>query len=276
MPQKIINVHTHIHKSQDIDERVRLWRECGVVKVCVQIESTVDTAESYGNEGAIQWMKKYPDIFLGFAYPDLSRRVSGPEKVDQFREQGFTGLKFIAPVYAYDDERYFPLYERAQQLGMPILFHTGYLAHPAGVPQPGISQDKMRAIRLDTIARAFPHLRMMLAHLGSPEFNVALTVVTAFENLYGEYSGHSGSKFRETSLRKLFRPLPDADMADPEENQALIYFRKLCFATDNPEPPKWIALNQRLMDELQLPDDLRQDFWWRTAAKWLALDDEPA
>jgi len=276
MPERIINGHTHIHKSQDIDERVRLWRECGVVKVGVQIESTVDTAESYGNEGALQWMRKYPDIFLGFAHPDLSRSVSGPEKVEQFKEQGFTGLKFIAPVYAYDDERYFPLYEKAQQLGMPILFHTGYLAHPPGVPQPGISQDKMRALRLDTIARSFPRLRRMMAHLGNPEFNVGLSVIGAFENVYGEYSGHSGSKFRETSLRKLFRPLPDADMADPEENQALIYFRKLCFATDNPEPPKWIALNERLMDELALPDDLREAFWWRSAAKWLDLEDELA
>ncbi|KKM67945.1 hypothetical protein LCGC14_1466030, partial [marine sediment metagenome] len=175
MPEKIINVHTHIHKSQDIDERVRLWRECGVVKVCVQVLATGEANSSYGNQGVLEWMRKYPDIILGFALPGLSWEVDGPEKVEQLKEQGFTGLKFIEPVYAYDDERYFPLYEKAQQLGMPILFHTGYLAHSPGVPQPGISQDKMRAIRLDTIARSFPHLRMMMAHLGSPEFYVGLS-----------------------------------------------------------------------------------------------------
>ncbi len=271
MPERIINVHTHIHRSQDIDARVRLWRECGVVKVCVQVLATGEGETTYGNQGVLEWIRKYPDIILGFALPGLSWEVDGPGKVEQFKEQGFTGLKFIEPVYAYDDERYFPLYEKAQQLGMPVLFHTGYLAHPPGEPQPGISQDKMRAMRLDTIARSFPQLRVMAAHLGNPEYNVGLGVINSFENVYGEYSGHSGSKFRETTLRKLFRPLPGADMADPEENQALTYFRKLCFATDNPDPPKWIALNQRLMDELELPEDLREDFWWRNAAKWLDI-----
>ena len=269
--EKIVNVHTHIHKDQDIDARVKLWRECNVRKVCVQVGSTVDTDERYGNEGVLKWMRKYPDIILGFAHPDLGREMDKSETIDQFKDQGFTGLKFIRPVYSYDDERYFPLYERAEQLGMPILFHTGYLWCAPGQRQPGLSQDKMRAIRLDTIARSFPNLRMMMAHLGNPEFDVGLDLIMFFENLWGEYSGHSGSKFRETVLRKLFRPLPDADMTDPEENLALTHFKKLCFATDNPEPPVWIDLNERLMDELQIPPDLREDFYWRNATKWLGI-----
>ncbi|KKK96870.1 hypothetical protein LCGC14_2658430, partial [marine sediment metagenome] len=41
-------------------------------------------------------------------------------------------------------------------------------------------------------------------------------------------------------------------------------------------PPKWIALNQRLMDELEIPEDLREGFWWRNAAKWLDMENELA
>ena len=273
-PEKIINVHTHIHKTQDIDARVALWRECNVRKVCVQVVSKDETEQSYGSDGVLQWMQKYPDIILGFGAVDLGWEPGGAESVEQLKEKGFTGLKFIAPVYPYDDERYFPIYERAEQLSMPILFHTGYLFCEPGKRQVGLSQDKMRAIRLDTLGRSFPNLRMMVAHLGNPEFDVALDIVMFFENIWGEYSGHSGSKFRETVLRKLFRPLPDADMSDPDENLALTYFRRLCFATDNPEPPIWIELNQRLMDELELPDDVREDFWWRSAVKWLGMKEE--
>lgn len=273
-PKQIINVHTHIHKTQDIDARVKLWRECNVRKVCVQVASTVDTEHSYGNEGVLEWMKKYPDIILGFGRVDLGWEPDGAKTVQKLKDKGFTGLKFIAPVYPYDDERYFPLYERAEQLGMPILFHTGYLWCEPGQRQLGISQDKMRAIRLDTLGRSFPNLRMMIAHLGNPEYDVALDMIMFFENIWGEYSGHSGSKFRQTVLRKLFHPLPGADMADPEENLAITYFRKLCFATDNPEPPVWIALNERVMGELELPEDLREDFWWRNAARWLGIDEE--
>jgi len=273
MPQRIINVHTHLHKHQDIDQRVRLWRDCGLVKVCIQVGSTTDGPDRYGNQGVLGWLRKYPDLLLGFAHVELGPTVDGPEKVEQFKQQGFTGLKFIGPAWPYDDDRYFGLYEKAQELGMPILFHTGYLSHTPGRPQVGISTEKMRPARLDAIARAFPDLRMMMAHLGYPEFEMGLTLIRFFENLYGEYSGGGGSRFRETMLRKLLRPLPGTDMSDPQQNQALTHFRKLCFATDNPEPPVWIALNERLMGELELPEDLREDFWWRNAARWLGMAD---
>jgi len=35
-PRYIINVHTHLHKGQDVSARVRLWRECNLRKVCIQ------------------------------------------------------------------------------------------------------------------------------------------------------------------------------------------------------------------------------------------------
>ncbi len=270
-PTKIINVHTHIHPHQDIDARVKLWRECGVVKVCVQV-----SRRSHGNDALRQWMRKYPDIILGFGRISLEPPIDPPEQVDRLKEQGFTGLKFIGPSYPYDDERYYPLYERAQGLSMPILFHTGFLSIAPDDGPRGISQDKMRPMRLDTIGRAFPDLRIIMAHLGNPEYNVGLSVIRAFKNIYGEFSGGGGSKWRETTLRKVFASLPGADMQDPEQNQALEWFTKLCFATDNPEPPVWIELSQRLMDELELPEDLQERFWWKNAAEHLGLADAPA
>ena len=135
MPRRIINVHTHIHKNQDIDQRVRLWRECGLVKVCIQVLSVDGSDQTYGNQGVLKWMEKYPDLMLGFARCDLGAEHALPEDVERFKDQGFHGLKFIAPFYGYDDERYFPLYEKASDLSMPILFHTGYLGHSSDHPQ---------------------------------------------------------------------------------------------------------------------------------------------
>ena len=145
---------------------------------------------------------------LGF----VPEPAAAAERSLEWVEKGFTGLKFIAPSYAYDDERYFPLYARAEQLDMPILLHTGFLSIGPDDGERKVSQDKMRAVRLDTIGRAFPRLRIMMAHLGNPEFDVGLDVIRSFENIYGEFSGASGSKFHETMLRKVFAPLPGADM----------------------------------------------------------------
>ena len=267
---RIINVHTHIRTKQDIDARVKLWRECGCVKVCV-LAITYGSGY-YDNEGVRGWMKKHPDIILGFAAPDLGWKVAKPETIEEFKEQGFAGLKFISPSYAYDDERYFPLYERAEQLNMPILFHTGFLSSDDDDRQRGISMEKLRAMRLDPIARYFPKLRIMMGHLGNPEFHVGLDMIHSFSNVYGEFSGASGSKFRETVLRKLFAPLPGINMKDPEENLAPTYFKKLCFGTDNPEPPRWIELDQRIMTELELPEEIQEQFWWKSAAKWLGIE----
>jgi len=303
-PTTIINVHTHIHRHQDIDARVALWRASGVVKVCVQAAAPPEgrgwqfapwanckpaagtpilsrrqaasgrsKAQSYDNEGVLEWMRRHPDIIVGFGYVELGPEVDPPEQIDRLKEQGFTGLKFIAPSEPYDHERYYPLYERAQALAMPILFHTGFLAISPSDGARRVSTDKMRAMRLDPIGRAFPDLRMIMAHLGNPEFHVGLSILMDFANIYGEFSGASGSKWRETALRKVFAPLPGADLRDEEENQALRWFTKLCFATDNPEPPRWIDLSQRLMDELELPQELQERFWWRNAAEVLRLDE---
>jgi len=272
-PARIINVHTHLHHNQDIEARVRLWREWNVVKVCVQsvARRREDDPRTFCNDDLAKAVRKYPDIIVGFGRVDLGFKPDGPDAVDRLKDQGLTGLKFIAPSCNYDDERYFPLYERAERLGMPVLFHTGYLAVGFGDPAARISSAKMLPAYLDTIARACPKLRMVMAHLGNPEFHVGLNMINDFPNIWGEFSGASGSKWRETTLRKLFAPLPGANMADPEENQALRWFKKLCFATDNPEPPIWVGLCQRVMDELQLPEDLRERFWWRNAAEFLQL-----
>ena len=60
-----------------------------------------------------------------FGYLDLDGAAEQP---DILKEMGFVGLKPYKPHFPYSDERYFPIYERAQALRMPVLFHTGLVA----------------------------------------------------------------------------------------------------------------------------------------------------
>ena len=113
---------------------------------------------------------------------------------DKFKEEGFYGLKFIAPSYDYDDERYFPIYERAEALNMPVLFHTGTLAAMKDERYWGISYEKMRPGKIYQIARYFPKLRILVAHLGNPEFNIGLDLIQTFNNVWADFSGDSGSE----------------------------------------------------------------------------------
>jgi len=273
-PKRIINVHTHLHKNQDVDARVRLWRECNVRKVCVLCmpDYPKGTARGerpyYHNQDLLPVMDRYGDIIVGMGAVNLFEQPDGPEKVDWLTEKGFAGIKCIGAFYPYNHEIYFPIYERAEELGMPILFHTGWLASSLDGSERtiGINAENYRPYLLDKIARSFPDLRIIGAHLGKPHAEEALQMLDAYPHIYFDFSGGSGNKKHWRWILKALSPLPDADMRDPEENPALGYFEKLCFATDNPEPPVWIAASNHIMDGLCIPEDLRERFYWQNAA----------
>ncbi|MFQ5542517.1 MAG: amidohydrolase family protein, partial [Candidatus Binatia bacterium] len=80
------------------------------------------------NEATAEILGQYPDRFIGFASFDPN---TGREAVDEVEHAikglGFAGVKTIAQNVElfYNDLHYYPIYEKVQELGIPILFHTG-------------------------------------------------------------------------------------------------------------------------------------------------------
>ena len=122
-------------------------------------------------EEVLMCAERYPGMYIPFGFIDLTK---GASEVTRLKEKGFTGLKAISPVKNYDDESFFPVYARAEELGMPILFHVGIISKGfwqkmsvPGAPGPG----KMKPNMLDTIADAFPRLQLIQGHQGVPWIN---------------------------------------------------------------------------------------------------------
>ena len=114
------------------------------------------------------------------------------ELVDRFHAAGCRGLgEITSPLKNYDDRSYWPIYERAEKYRMILLFHTGIVnrMHPE-VPT-DISVDRMRPLTLDTIARRFPNLTVIGAHLGNPDYADAAEISRWNPNLYFDLSGSS-------------------------------------------------------------------------------------
>lgn len=112
--------------------------------------------------------------------------------VDQFHDAGFRGLGELEySRHNYDDPAYWPVYERAQQHGMILLFHTGIVnrEHP-DVPT-DVSVERMRVTRLDLIARLFPRITVIGAHLGNPDYHWAAEIGRWNPNLLFDLSGSS-------------------------------------------------------------------------------------
>jgi hypothetical protein len=114
------------------------------------------------------------------------------ELVDRFHAAGCVGLgEITSPLKNYDDRGYWPIYERAEKDGMILLFHTGIVnrIHPE-IPT-DISVDRMRPLTLDGLARRFPKLTIIGAHLGNPDYADAAEISRWNPNLYFDLSGSS-------------------------------------------------------------------------------------
>jgi hypothetical protein len=122
-------------------------------------------------------------------YLELDLTKNDTSAVDAAYDLGYWGLKFICPQRAYDDRFYEPLLTRAEELGMPCLFHTGVLGTPEEKRRVGCGMSLMRADMLDTIANRHPELLIQGAHLGNPDAATAIRTAQYSPNLLWDTSG---------------------------------------------------------------------------------------
>jgi len=109
-------------------------------------------------------------------------------------QQGFRGIK-LYPVYQHhytNDPRLYPLYARAQELGIPALVHTGSSAFKGARIKYG------DPLHLDDVAIDFPKLNLLMAHGGRPFwYEQAFWMARRHPNVYLEISGLPGRKLLE-------------------------------------------------------------------------------
>jgi predicted TIM-barrel fold metal-dependent hydrolase len=98
-------------------------------------------------------------------------------------EQGARGLKLHPTAGFYpDDPVCYPIYRKAQELDVPVLFHTG--------TQPGPMKAKYsRPICVDGVAGDFPDLKIVMAHVGHCWWEEALALAGTKWNLFVDISG---------------------------------------------------------------------------------------
>ncbi len=100
--------------------------------------------------------------------------------------EGFQGLK-VYPVYQHhyaNDPRMYPMYAKAQELGVPALVHTGSSVFRGARIKYG------DPLHLDDVAIDFPKLKLLLAHGGRPFwYEQAFWMVRRHPNVYLEVSG---------------------------------------------------------------------------------------
>jgi uncharacterized protein len=137
------------------------------------------------NEYVAEYVQRHPDRLVGFAAVDPCDSDPAGELESAVQGLGLKGLK-LSPVYqnfALLDPRMQPVYQKAQQLTIPILFHMGAsfarrtpikFGHPE---------------QLEDIALAFPDLKMCIAHMGHPWQLETIVLLRKHPHIYADLSG---------------------------------------------------------------------------------------
>jgi predicted TIM-barrel fold metal-dependent hydrolase len=134
-----------------------------------------------GNETVLQWARQWPGQFIPFYWVDLADppKAAGQLEV-AVKQHGHRGIKFQPLVQRFypNESRLRPIFAKASQLGIPVLFHAGVVAFANHDAQYGT------CIYIDELASEFPDLNIVIAHMGGNYHFEALVIAEKHPNVY--------------------------------------------------------------------------------------------
>lgn len=294
----------------DLDERLRvmdmfdeyvqiLSLASPPLEVIADPETAVELAK-YANDGMAELCQKHPDRFPGFTAS--LPMDSGDKCIDEVnravKDLGALGVQIFTNVKgrALDNPEYFPIFQAACDLGVPMWMHPA-----RGANSPDYVDEEKSQYEIwwtlgwpyeTSVAQArlvfsgmmdkLPNLKLITHHLGGmmPYFDGRTG--PGWQFLGDRTSGPDGERYGEM-LRNLKKPHADyfldfyADTACFGSVQAtecgLAYYPrdKVLFASDAPfdpeKGPMYIRETIRLLNNLDIDADWREDIYWRNAAK---------
>lgn len=269
-----IDFHAHcdVADPDKVREFVREYEKHDVI-ACLVGGLFYGECDMVPNEEVIKICAQYTGRLYPLAKITLWDRAPDPAELHHYAEKGVKGFKFIYPYYEYDHDLYMPIYEEAEKIGLPVLFHTGHY-------RPNISDLKYRRpilrnmdpLTLDRIARSFQKLHIVMAHLGTTVWRIqAAELLKIHANLYSDLAGNGAWKaLSAEQLSELLCPL--TKVRDKDDR----YFDKLVFGTDsytsNPSAFTNGLVNYEMkLDKVGISEETRKKVMGETVASWIGL-----
>lgn len=241
------------------EEMYEKYKTLDLFGVIFSIDAETTSGVPYvGNDWVASIVQQYADRFIGFASVDPWKGVVAIKELERsVKELGLRGLKLHPTTQAFfpNDTRFYPLWEKCAELGIPVLFHTGQTGVGAGTP--GGGGYKLKYAQpipyIDDVAADFPDLTIIMAHPAVPWQEEQLSVAVHKANVYIDLSGWSPKYFRPVLLQYATSLLQD----------------KVLFGSDYPalQPDRWL----RDFEALEIKEEVRQKILLENARKLLKL-----
>jgi len=276
----IIDSHVHLLSEPGYIEKLILEMDkLGIDKVCLLAMQQVPIWGSIAasNEQLLDAYAKYPDRIIPFGYVDLG--VDPVNLIDQLADAGCKGLKITRTRFDYNANELMEYYAHASARRMVILFHTGTVLRTSEDQYLDIDSSRLRPIFLDRIARKFPDMNIIGAHLGNPWYEEAAMTLFWNPNVYFDLSGtllarKNAAWFKETLW---WDPERMSQLArDANSHYTVSHpFDRICFGTDVPVQEMKYCLVQyrKIFDDLGLSKEIRDGVMGGNVAKMFGLKD---
>ena len=215
-----------------MDELAQQYRARKMMAVLLAMDTSTSTGwPPVPNDHIAAAVRAHADVFIGFAGVDPWKGRLAVDEARRAREfLGLRGLKLHPGLqkFAPNDDRFYPLWAAAAELGLVCLFHTGMMGTGAGLPGGGGYKLKyVNPLLLDDVAADFPSLEIIMAHPGWPWQPEQLAMARHKANLYIDLSGWSPKYFPGELVQNMNGLLQD----------------KCLFGSDWPflSPERWLA-----------------------------------
>jgi predicted TIM-barrel fold metal-dependent hydrolase len=175
----------------DVDphQYVRYMDEVGVNKAIVWGLACEPFSCKTEPEIVAEAVNLYPDRFIGFHTCDPVGYPEDNAKVLEHAVKGL-GLKGVKIYPGYNnsfpnDPRWFPIYQKANELDIPVVVHTGYTVTHLG-PNNFAPLLQQYPLHLEEVAATFPNLRIVMAHFANPWAEDAIQLMRKYDNVYAD------------------------------------------------------------------------------------------
>ena len=243
----------------DPDGMAKIYRDLDVLAVIFSVDSQTATGDvPDSNDYVAEIAARHPEQFIGFASVDPHKGEWAVQELERsVKELGLKGLKLhpIHQAFFPNDDAFRPLFDKCEELGVPVLIHSGYAAAGAGTPGGGGFRLKYaRPIPyIDDLAADHPDLTIIMAHPAWPWVDEQVAVALHKPNVYIDLSGWAPRYIPRELIREANTRLQD----------------KVLFGSDYPymPPSRWL----QEFEELEIRDGPRQKILLDNAKRVLGL-----
>jgi len=191
----IIDAHNHIVLKNSPyylpqEEYLKIMDETGVDKMVILGKDYGKLGDSMQSnlpdEETAAFVRAQPERFIGFTGVHPDREVkTNLERIDRaVNEFGLKGIKLNPHAGFYpNDEKLYPVYEKATELDIPVMFHAGVKS-----PTEGTRVKYCQPVYLDDVAVDFPDMTIIIAHAGYPWVEETIQVGLYAANVFVDIS----------------------------------------------------------------------------------------